>query len=127
MGYFNSAFGNPGTGNASAFATPPNSVNPAQLAALMSMQNGGAGGAAPQLPSPLGKAGSNAGAMPSPIASQPNLLAQLMANPGMLQNLLKGLNLGGGGVAGGGLGALGGGLAGQGLGGGPGPGTGGLY
>lgn len=71
-------------------------MNPQMMAMLAQMQNGTAGGAAPQMPAPLQKSPTNAGAMPSPIASQPQnpMIAQLMQNPGMLQNLLR--SLGGG-------------------------------
>lgn len=98
-GYFGG--GSPGMGMMNPMAT---GMNPQMMAMLAQMQNqgGGApGGAAPQMPM-MPKSPTNAGAMPSPIASQPQnpMIAQLMQNPGMLQNLLRSL--------GGGMGAPGG-------------------
>ena len=80
-------------------------INPQALAMMAAAQNGGQGappgaGAAPQMPPAPQKAMSNAGAMPSPIATQPQnpMISQLMQNPQMLQNLLKQI---GGGMGGG--------------------------
>lgn len=102
-GYFGGGAGgmSPGMGLMNPMAQ---GMNPQMMAVLAQMQNGGTGGAAPQMPPPLQKSPTNAGAMPSPIASQPQnpMIAQLMQNPGMLQGLLRALGgMGGGGLGGG--------------------------
>lgn len=103
-GYFGSGGGgmSPGMGLMNPMAQ---GMNPQMMAMLAAMQNqgaGGPGGAAPQMPM-MPKSPTNAGAMPAPIGQQPPnpMIAQLMQNPGMLQNLLRNLGMGGGGMGGG--------------------------
>ena len=108
MGFYDQMFGaspSLGGGAPSAFSSP--GANPQMLAALMAMQQRGgmgggmggagmnpaAGAASPQLPPPPGIAGAarQPAAMPAAPGPQANpMIAQLMANPMMLRQLLGG-------------------------------------
>lgn len=97
-GYFGGGGGmSPGMGLSNPMAS---GMSPQMMMMLAQMQNGGGAGAAPQLPQPQQKSPTNAGAMPSPIASQPQnpMIQQLMQNPGMLQGLMRSLGAGGAGA-----------------------------